>query len=288
MSKPKFEYYHQNILIPNRHRINILRLSNPFTTNIVFYPPEIISKFLRLETLVLDYTDGTYLENILNHSIHLPKLHSLSIDFIAFIKNSTDIFLGIFRLPKLKYCKLKFHDTSCLNLSSTSTNILSPIEHLVIQTSFPLESFINLLSYLPRLRRLSIDVILDCHHKEIVFSPLALKSFKYVSLRVYDMNFNRLEHIIKNYFHCIEVFHLESTHDQSYLHAKQWEQIILSDMPNLRVFDINHNGLGENYHDLINEFNSSFWINKKWFFAHQHTWNRGSGSGIFYSINPYR
>jgi len=102
----------------------------------------------------------------------------------------------------------------CLNLSSTSTNILSPIEHLVIEPSFPFESFQNLLSYLPRLRRLSIDVIHDRHHKEIVFSPLALKSFKHVSLRLYDMNFNRLEQIIKNYFHCIEVFHLESTDDQ--------------------------------------------------------------------------
>jgi len=100
MSKPKFKYYHQNIIIPNRHRINILRLSNPFTTNIVFSPPKIILKFVQLETLVLDHIDRTYLKNILNHSIHLPKLHSLSIHLTIFIKNSTDIFLQIFRLPR--------------------------------------------------------------------------------------------------------------------------------------------------------------------------------------------
>ncbi|CAF1267412.1 unnamed protein product [Rotaria sordida] len=289
ISKSKFEDYHQNIIIPNRHRIDILRLSNPFTVDIIFSPPRIILKFIQLKTLVLDNIDAKYLKNILNHSIHLSKLHSLTIHLIDFIKNSTDFYLQIFRLPKLKYCKIKLSTMDDLTLS---TNIFSSIEHLVINTCFPYESFHNLLSYLPQLRYLSIDVIYDCYHKPIDFSPIVLKSLKYISLKLSSMNFNQFEQIVKNFFHYIEVLHITSSNDSEFLNAKRWEKLILSSMSNLRIFDINHSGLvGNNssiYHDVINEFNSSFWILKQWFFKHQHSWEKGSDSGIFYSTNPYR
>ena len=161
ISRSKFEDYHQNVILPNKHRINILRLSNPFTVDIVFSSSRIILKFIHLETLVLDNIDATNLNNIIKYSIYLPKLHSLTIHVIDLIKNSTDFFLHIFRLPKLKYCNLNFQIMDHLNLSSTSTNISSPIEHLVLKPFFPLESFNNLLSYLPQLRYLSIDAIHD-------------------------------------------------------------------------------------------------------------------------------
>jgi hypothetical protein len=75
MSKPKLKHYHENVIIPNRHRINILRLSNLFATNIIFSPAKIVLKFVQLERLILDDIDITYLKNILNHAIILPKLH---------------------------------------------------------------------------------------------------------------------------------------------------------------------------------------------------------------------
>jgi hypothetical protein len=83
MSKSSFEHYNKNIILPNKHRINILRLSNPFTVDIVFSPPRIISKFLRLEKLILDNIDAKYLNNILNQSIHLPKLKYCKLTYQA-------------------------------------------------------------------------------------------------------------------------------------------------------------------------------------------------------------
>ncbi|CAF5084069.1 unnamed protein product [Rotaria sp. Silwood1] len=63
-------------------------------------------------------------------------------------------------------------------------------------------------------------------------------------------------------------------------------------MPYLRIFDINHRNCMENnnltYHDLINQFNSSFWIKKNWFFTHQHDWIKRLDTGIIYSTGPYR
>jgi len=62
-------------------------------------------------------------------------------------------------------------------------------------------------------------------------------------------------------------------------------------MPNLRIFDINYNGHVENYsltyNDSINQFKSSFWIEKQWFFTYQHD-SLNFNKGIFYSSLPYR
>ncbi|CAF1415118.1 unnamed protein product [Adineta steineri] len=288
MSKTKFDNYHQKIIIPNRQRISTLRLSNPFTTAILFSPPKIISKFIQLESLNLDKIDSTYLKNVLKHLINLPQLSSLTIHVIDFIKNSNELYLQIFRLPKLKYCKLYFQIMAHLDVSLTTTNIVSPIEHFIYEPLFPMESFENLLSFLPQLRRLSIHKIHDLHHTQMNFSHLRLKSFTNISLKLYSMNFDRLEEIIKNYFYYIEVLHITTCDDPQFLNAKRWERLIISFMPNLCIFDMNHTGLADKYHDLINNFNSSFWIDKQWYFTHEHISKDNSQTGIFYSINPYR
>ncbi|CAF0916788.1 unnamed protein product [Rotaria sordida] len=180
ISKSDFDYYYRNIVIRNRERINLFRLSNPFTTDIIFSPTNIILKFISLETLIFDNIHVKYLNKIFDYLLDLPKFHSLTISFIDYIE-SLDIFIQIFRLSKLEY---------------------------------------------------------------------------------------------------------------SYLNAKQWEDLILSSMPYLRIFDINHEGSIRNnkltYHDIIDRFNSSFWLEKEWYFSHQHNWSHSLDSGIFYSTNPYR
>ncbi|CAF4493784.1 unnamed protein product [Rotaria sp. Silwood2] len=48
----RFQYLVLYSIIPNKHRINVLSLSNPFAVDIVLSPPPIISDFVRLETLI--------------------------------------------------------------------------------------------------------------------------------------------------------------------------------------------------------------------------------------------
>ena len=88
MSKSNFERYYKNIILPNKHRINFLRLSNPFTVDIVFSPPRIISQFIQLETLILDNINEKYFNNISTDLIFLPKLHSLILNFADYIQIS--------------------------------------------------------------------------------------------------------------------------------------------------------------------------------------------------------
>ncbi len=60
----------------------------------------------------------------------------------------------------------------------------------------------------------------------------------------------------------------------------------------LKFYEFQHDGFVTenelNYHNLINQFKSSFWISKQWFFTHQHNWRERLNSGVFYSTQPYR
>ena len=92
----------------------------------------------------------------------------------------------------------------------------------------------------------------------------------------------------------MEVLHLTTTCTLEYLDAKRWEQLITTSMPNLRIFDLYHTYAVDDdddpltFHDIINEFDSPFWIEKKWFFKHQHSPEKYLSNGVFYSTNPYR
>ncbi|CAF3869536.1 unnamed protein product [Rotaria sp. Silwood1] len=85
-------------------------------------------------------------------------------------------------------------------------------------------------------------------------------------------------------------------------YKRKWEELISSYIPNLRIFDIQHENCFNSIHSStnnflfnqsvpnvqINKFTSSFWIERGWFFAQQHNQPKYTDSTIFYSTNPYR
>ncbi|CAF3962360.1 unnamed protein product [Rotaria sp. Silwood1] len=241
MSKSNFEHYYNDIILSNKHRINYFRLSNPFTVDIVFSPPRIITKFVRLETLIFDNIDAKYLHNILNQSIHLTKLHSLVLNLIGRVQDPDKLFFYIFRLPILKYFKITCDTKESLYLEVNFDKCkTSSIEHLVINCGFVTHSFNDLLLHLPKLRYLSISSLVGYPYENLKLSHILLKDFKYISLNIYNVLFNGFELLVKHYFRSIEVLRITTRMDQSYLDAKRWEQLILSSMPNLLVFDFKH------------------------------------------------
>ncbi|CAF1129301.1 unnamed protein product [Rotaria sordida] len=208
MPKSKFHHYHINIILPNQHQINSLRLLNPFTVDIVFSPLCIISKFICLETLILDNIKAQYLYKILHHLILLPKFHSLVLNLIEYVQSPSTLFYHEQRLLPIIFHKYQY----------------SLIEHFVINSRIRFDSFNNLLFYLLQLRRLSIDCLVKCTFTNINSHTNFLEHLKYVSLKLDYISFNQ-------------------------------EQLISSSMPNLRVFDINHDSSARNnpliYHNSI-------------------------------------
>ncbi|CAF1403725.1 unnamed protein product [Adineta steineri] len=159
ISKPNFERYYTNIIIPYRHRIKSLRITNIFAVNIILSPQDNISKLTRLETLILTNISSSYLRN-LQYLINLPKLSSLTIIYKGYTKfDRAKIYHQIFQLPVLKYFNvlLGVDSTPILSSMSFATNKYSSIEHLVIKNNIELDTLYVILSYVPQIRRLSIS-----------------------------------------------------------------------------------------------------------------------------------
>lgn len=292
MSKSTFKRYHVNVIIPNRYRIAYLRLFNPFTVEMIFYPPRIIEEFIQLEKLVLEQIYAKYIRNILLHAGALEKLHSLVISLIEPLEDLRRLWTPIFLLRKLKYCKVTY-DPMNQQISSfyLSQHNESSIEHLVLNTSITFNSLDKFLSRFPKLRRLAINNIIENWPLPIDFPFTSLNYLKYISLKLDGIPFDLLESFIRQFFHRVEVFSLTVLDSQDYLNAHRWEKLILSSMPELRHFDFHHHGGVENdsqlYHHLIDQFNSSFWTQRGWYFTHQHPSTTDFSHGLFYSTNPY-
>ncbi|CAF3112325.1 unnamed protein product [Rotaria sp. Silwood2] len=257
MSKSNFEDYYRNILIPNRNQIKLLRLSNPFTADIIFSPPRTILNFGHLETLILDNVQIRYFTKVFNRLIDLPKLHSLTISLVGYNQSVDLLFIHTFRLPKLKYCKIEYqrkdNNNEPFQLYFTQC-YSSPIECLIINGRFPVHAFRNLLCCLPKLQHLSIDYLVDSRYymEQEELSHIELKYLKHVSLKFDLIYFYEFEKIIKEFFYHVEILRLTTHYDERFLNAKRWEKLIMSYMPYLRIFDISHQDSMKNdlrYHD---------------------------------------
>ncbi|CAF1307527.1 unnamed protein product [Rotaria sordida] len=205
----------------------------------------------------------------------LYELHSLVLNLIVCEQITNKLFYYVFCLSKLKYFQISKQVKEAQFLVVSFDNCeASPIEHFVIKFGFLIHSLNYLLRRLPQLRHLSIDYLVGFNDINIKLSNILLKDFKYLSLNIYNVSFGGFEKLIKHYFRSIEVLRVRTENDQSYLNANQWEELILSFMPNLRVFDFNHDNDAfiykpVPYHDILKQFASEFWVERQWFFTHQ-------------------
>jgi len=220
------------------------------------------------------------------------KVHYDTFFFSEYVDSSIEVFSKVFLLSKLKFCKIKYRIKTDYNPLPNCLSI-SPVEHLIINARFRLNSLYNLIDCIPKLRRLSVNDLIHSSANEHESCPLHLaENLKHISLELDLINLNTFEKIIKNFFGNLEVLTISKKYDEAYLDANRWENLISSYMLKLRIFDIKHDGcVSKNvatYHEVIDHFSSSFWITKKWFFTHQHNWFQRIDRGTFYSTEPYR
>jgi hypothetical protein len=183
----------------------------------------------------------------------------------------------------LKYCKLSWIGSVETGFLLFATTELSPIEYL--------------LSYVPQLRRLSSLCVAKSIDRKIESSSTISNHLTYVSFELVRLNsitFEVFESIIRNIFGQVQVLHISIKYELSYLNSDRWKRLLLSYMPHLRILDLiifrtscpdkEIRGLV----DRIDQFNSSFWFERKWFFEYYINNNEYIQYFIFSSTNLYK
>jgi hypothetical protein len=264
------------------------------TTHIILSSLDNVSKFIRLERLFLDNIEPPLLQNI-DYLITLPRLYSLVLVSNARIQNRANIYHQIFHLPVLRYCKVSFGESYKPVLIPFATDKYSPIEHLVINHSVHFDLLYCILSYVPQLRRLSIHGLFDSEEKKKNTFSIVLSHLTHLSLELNSVMFDDFEVLVKNLFHNLSKLYISASNDGTYLNADRWQHLIQSHMSNLNIFDLQYidsahsdQNVTPTDEPLVNKFNSSFWVERQWFFATQYPCGLHKDNIIFYSTKPNR
>jgi hypothetical protein len=293
MSKSDFQKYYKQIIIPDTHRIKSLHLSNPFSVNTFLTHNGIVSKLIRLETLVLHDIHSKDLLNLLTYLISLPCLSSLVISNIDEGTTTQNLHHEIFRLPMLKYCKISFNEHLTGPSLPIAINEHSPIEHLIINNRFAVHELMAVLSYTPQLRRLSLGGLWHYLYEQITLCSIKLDHLTHASLNISGISFDVFEILTKHLLFQLQVLYVTAENDKTYLDGDRWKRLILSSMPYLRIFDIRwkYFSLETVYavdSFIIESFRSKFWVERQWYFTSILGPADDDCYQLFFSTNPYR
>jgi hypothetical protein len=301
VSKSAFQRSLRHIIIPHADRIQSFRLSNPFAADMSLLLLPVMPDLIRLETLIINNIESAYIRQVLKHLSSLPVLFSLIIKSVDNSKNQNQIYQTIFRLPTLKYCQIFIETLRHRIPLPIATNKFSSIEHLVINNEISIDQLDCLLSYVPKLRRLSLAHLNRSIGRRTRISSITLNCLTNVFLKLYSVSFDDFEQLARDFFHQVHVLRIEIScnqyynADMDYLNADQWERLISTHIPNLRIFDFQHeyrcryNNNGQQaYETQVNKFNSSFWMKHQWFFEHQYYDSKYCVGTVFYSTNPHK
>jgi len=150
------------------------------------------------------------------------------------------------------------------------------LEYLAFDGPHDLASIYRLLSYTPRLRRLSAKSLLS--DRNIPIEQFILpRNLTSICLRYWYLSFAELASFIAIVGSELELLRISIRHQTALSNAYQWQQLILSHMPRLRTFLFDYQGplIKDTYgtnrcRTLLDQYSSPFWIERGWFFAHRH------------------
>ncbi|CAF4269136.1 unnamed protein product, partial [Adineta steineri] len=96
-------------------------------------------------------------------------------------------------------------------------------------------------------------------------SPFVSPYLTHVSLDLSSISFDVFEEMVIDIFHVVHVLRIfiRNNNDQMYTDANRWEQLILSHMRNLRIFDIRHETWSRNITTNNQQIHPSTCLNSK-------------------------
>ncbi len=231
------------------------------------------------------------LTSLLRKLTHLPRLFSLTIDTRETLQDLTNIYRLIFDLPKLKYIRLfttvPEYTNVTVSLPFCIDHQFSNIKYLIIDHSCSFDELFSIISYTPRITRLSF---IHKRRNTEILSPIILSNLTDLSIYGDDITFNEFEMFITKIHPKLKVLSLRSqAKDMNYLNADRWEQFIMKYLPQLEKFHLTY-CMCFTYDERISEyvgesnpFTSTFWIERQWLLEAEISLDK-----VIYSIQPYK
>ncbi|CAF0895501.1 unnamed protein product [Rotaria sordida] len=183
---------------------------------------------------------------------------------------------------------------SCIPISIANNEQYSGIKYLVIDHCCSLDDLIAILSYTSQLCRLTCYQLEESKKKIVKDALNSILSLTCISIAECSTKFDEIEMFLTNVSSQLEVLRINTLKDVNYLDANRWERIISQHLHHLNIFEFKYEELAREglevtvYHERLNEFNSLFWIKRKWFFRIYIDTRFHDDNMMIYSIYPYR
>lgn len=105
---------------------------------------------------------------------------------------------------------------------------------------------------------------------------------------LYQIPFNELRLFLSKISLNLKKLRIKKSNDKNYFDSEQWKELIMDFMPNLSIVDFQYTILiDENsYEELIEQFSTNFWIERKWFFDYYYYKVDNSDYLNFFTITP--
>ncbi|CAF3933206.1 unnamed protein product [Adineta steineri] len=284
---------YEEILHNHRRQIISIHSYDESTTKIIPIIKSNLSLFQSLQSLNLCCIKSNILPSLIHQLASLPNFYSLTLDLWIEKQNHSNIYQLIFNLPKLKYLKYRTLDTKdsdiVLALSIATDQQKTSIEYFIMDHGCSIKDIFCLLSYTPNIRYLKFLNTMDTNNFNLI-EPIKLIYLTKLSIEIYDMTFDELEILIKKLKLNLKILSLDIKHDDmSYLSARRWEHFLQENLSQLEKFYFkktvyfSENNQTPMYFGEKNEFNSTFWIERRWIFKVENDFEN-----LIYSIEPYK
>ncbi|CAF2571132.1 unnamed protein product [Rotaria sp. Silwood2] len=285
----------KNIINQNKSRIVSLHLSTTIAANQFFKLVTINSLFNCLQSLVINGISEYKLQLLLKQLISLPHFYSLNIIIVGQLESFDTIYKLIFCLPFLKYNALSYGPWRVpLKLPLAINKQLSFIEYLNIDIAIILDELITILSYTPKLRRLTCQQLYNSTLHTQIRAIIVLPYLTHINFDRCHLQFSEFEIFIKKIGSQLRVLHFTTFDNIMFLDANRWQRLILQYVPRLQKFEFEYDEkiphifqLGP-HHQQLNRFTSSFWLKYQWYLQLQTDALPFSNNRITYSIHSYR
>jgi hypothetical protein len=290
-SEETFVNNYKQFFLRHRHQIFSINLSSGYQNDYFLSWFIFDSSLHRLESIFIDVHDfkkDTFISLLVNFA-SLPRLFALTIKCHT-DKNLNDIYRLIFALPTLKYNKLTLYGhQQPISFPIVTNEQFSTIESLSVHHYCSFNELATLISYTPRLRCLSSYINEQTHSSIRTILPITLSNLTCLDMRLFG-SFDEAEIFIRKINAKLKILSIKQVEDIASLDAHRWEQIILQCFPDLEKFYLNYfDNVNEDhqypvYSGELNQFSSSFWIERQWVFSTELT----AEEGIIHSISPYK